>query len=490
MKRLISLLSIMMTACGAYAQSIVCEKQGSTAVQLGEGKAAVSFVSSQSDWVIKSIKGDSEQPRSKSADGKKFVYEFRMDVSKDHERTYILGRKGSAITDQCVVKSLRPGIRVTFNLEEQADTLQRIEAQLGSSPGVYPVEGKACVEITTAVKGLTITTGWPMQESVSSNGARVINVIVDVNELKRLESSRDSLATVMKKLEDADDYENMEGVMKAINELEAKYNVRAEMTIGGKGIKGIPIQLADLGMKEKRRYAVVSITETFESLFTHAEELYAAFPNHAEFSYFEAAQLAYKAAFEHNDCPHDTRENIRTKRDTLLSIRNNIYLIEAVAAKSKKAETEKGFECDEVYKYLGSEMNYINRLLSYHPEMKAVKELKSQLVERIQSHPKGKFKSGEETIMHKRETLSGHVSFKSKYISIPFERMRVYATSSPKIADSKSRIIGKVNEDGTYSVVKPDGITPLYVYVTGEKDNAHFVAEGTTTLDIIIKTNK
>ena len=100
------------------------------------------------------------------------------------------------------------------------------------------------------------------------------------------------------------------------------------------------------------------------------------------------------------------------------------------------------------------------------------------------------FQTGEETIMHKRETLSGHVSFKSKYISIPFERMRVYATSSPKIADSKSRIIGKVNEDGTYSVVKPDGITPLYVYVTGEKDNAHFVAEGTTTLDIIIKTNK
>lgn len=233
-----------------------------------------------------------------------------------------------------------------------------------------------------------------------------------------------------------------------------------------------------------------NLAKSFDELLADADDYFKGYPTHSDFGYFESAQLAYKAAFEHNDCPPNTRETIRTKRDTLLSIRNNIYLIEAVAAKAKKAEAEKGFESEDVYKYLGSEMNYVNRLVGNHPEMTAIQTLKGQLVERIQSHPKGKFKSGEETIMHKRETLSGKVSFKAKYVSIPFERMRVYATTSPKIADSKSRIIGKVNNDGTYSVVKPEGISPLYVYVTGEKDKAHYVAEGITTLDIIIKTNK
>lgn len=487
MRKHLFILFAALITCSINAQTIVCEKQGTTAIQVGEGMAAVAFLSAQSDWVIKPIKGDTELPRTKSSDGSKYVYEFRMDVSKDRERTYIIGRRGSAITDQCVVKSLRPGIRVTYNLEEQADTLQRIEAQLGGSPGVYPVEGKACIEITTSVRGLEVITGWPKQESLSSNGARTINIVVDVNVLKSIVSRRDSLSSVMKKLEDADDYENMASVLNSINETEEEFNKYAELTIGGRGIKGIPIQLTDLSIKEKRRYAVVSISETFENFVSYARELYAAYPSHIESSYYDAARIAYDNAMKHSDCPHDMIATLRAERDTMASIRRTTLLIEKAELAAKKAEAEKGFESQEVYLYLSGELRFIDRLLKCHPEIEGLQPLRMNVISRSQQHPQGKEKDGEETVMHKRETLSGKVSFKNKNTDIPFNRMKVYACPTPKIQDGQSRIIGKVNEDGTYSVVKPVGMEPLYVYVTGEKDNAHHVPAGIQTLDIIIK---
>ena len=62
--------------------------------------------------------------------------------------------------------------------------------------------------------------------------------------------------------------------------------------------------------------------------------------------------------------------------------------------------------------------------------------------------------------------------------------MRVYATTTAKIANGKSHVIGKVNADGTFSVIKPDGKD--YIYVSGEKDNAHYIG-GTSHIDIIVK---
>ena len=234
------------------------------------------------------------------------------------------------------------------------------------------------------------------------------------------------------------------------------------------------------------------LAKNFDELLADAEEYYKGYPSHTDFGFFEAAQLAYKAAFDHNDCPLDTREVIRTKRDSLLSIRNGIYLIEQTAKKAELLEKEKGFESVEVYKRLGAQLNYADKLLTVHPEMNGVKALREQLVRRIQTHPQGKMQTGTETVIHKRETLSGTVSFKSKYMALEFSQMRVYATTSRTIKGAKSRIIGKVNNDGTYSVVKPVDennrpVSPLYIYVTGEKDEAHYVPEGTTTMDIIVK---
>lgn len=230
-----------------------------------------------------------------------------------------------------------------------------------------------------------------------------------------------------------------------------------------------------------------NLEKSFDELLDIAKKYYKEYPSHVESSYYDAARIAYDNAINHSDCPHDLREKIREERDTMASIRRNTYLIEAADAKAKQFEKEKGFESDEVYKYLGGEVRFADRILQFHPEIKGIQTMKDSVLERLKQHPKGKKEDGTEVVVHQREKVSGTVKFKSKYMQIPFEKMRVFGTNSPKIQNGKSHIIGKVNPDGTYSVVKPSDIQPLYIYVTGEKDNAHYVAEGMTELDILVK---
>ena len=170
----------------------------------------------------------------------------------------------------------------------------------------------------------------------------------------------------------------------------------------------------------------------------------------------------------------------------MASLRRNTYLIEAAEAKAKEYENKKGFECDEVYKYLSGELRFANRILQSHPEITGIMNIKERVLARLRSHPKGQ-NVVETTVTKQRETISGTISFKNEYMTIPFQNMRVFATTSSKIKDGQSRKIANVKTDGTYNAVKPDGMDPLYIYVTGEKDDAHYVPKGTTTMDIIVK---
>ena len=231
-----------------------------------------------------------------------------------------------------------------------------------------------------------------------------------------------------------------------------------------------------------------NLEKSFDEILGIAKDYYNEYSSHTESSYYDAARIAYDNAIKHSDCPHELIATLREESDTMASIRWTIILIEKAETAAKKAEAEKGFNSSEVYKYLSGELRFINRLLKYHPEITGLQSLKNSVIRRSQEHPKGKEIDGEETVMHQRETLSGKVSFKNEYNTIPFNRMKVYASSSPEInKNTRSRVIGKINDDGTYSVVKPVDMNPLYIYVTGEKDNAHYVSSGTTTLDIVIK---
>jgi len=232
---------------------------------------------------------------------------------------------------------------------------------------------------------------------------------------------------------------------------------------------------------------VPNLTDSFDDLMSIAKEYYANYPTHKESSFYDAARIAYDNAIEHHDCPLELREKIRVERDTMASLRRYTYLIEAAEQKAGQYEKQKGFECDEVYKYLGGSVRFANRILRYHPEMEVVRQYRDELLTRLQSHPKGKKEDGDTIVVKHRETISGTIRFKNEYMAIPFNKMHVYATSSPTIQDSSSRIIGRVNADGTFKVVRPVDVHPLYIYVTGEKDVAHPVNTETKYLNITIK---
>ena len=229
-----------------------------------------------------------------------------------------------------------------------------------------------------------------------------------------------------------------------------------------------------------------NLEKSFEDLLEVAKDYYKNYTSHTESSYYDAAKIAYDKAIEHNDCPHNMRELIRAERDTMASLRRNTYLIEAADAKARQFEKEKGFDSDEVYKYLSGELRFANRILMSHPEITGINDIKEHVLARLQTHPKGQ-NIVETTVTKQRETISGTISFKNEYMAIPFKNMRVFATSSPKIKGGQSHKIADVKADGSYSAVKPDGINPLYIYVTGEKDNAHYIPQGTTSMDIIVK---
>lgn len=229
-----------------------------------------------------------------------------------------------------------------------------------------------------------------------------------------------------------------------------------------------------------------NLEKSFDEILAIAKDYYKEYPSHTESSYYDAARIAYDNAINHNDCPQNIRETIREERDTMASLRRNTYLIEAAEAKANQFEKEKGFDSDEVYKYLSGVIRFADRILTTHPEIARIQNIKDNTLARLHNHPKGQ--TIVETIVTKqRETISGFISFKNEYMAIPYKKMCVFATSSPKIQNGQSRKIAYVNEDGTYSAVKPDGIDPLYIYVTGEKDKAHHVPQGVTSMNILVK---
>lgn len=255
-----------------------------------------------------------------------------------------------------------------------------------------------------------------------------------------------------------------------------------------------PVDFATLGVESVRSGATYRMNverpileATFDDFLATARQYYQDYPQHADFNFYEAANVAYKNVINHNDCPMDQRETYRSEMDRLLAIRRDVYLIEQAAQRVQQAEAKEGFSCSDVYKYLGAQVTFADRILKNYPECTAVAGLRDRVQARQQTHPDSKVEAGTETIVRQREQLSGTVSFKNPYMAKPFDKMRVYASPTQKIQGARSRIIGSIKADGTYSVVKPDDITPLYVYVSGEKDDAHYVPQGTTHLDIVVK---
>ncbi len=481
------------------------------------GKAGVIFIGESNDYVITSSdKSDGEcQTPYKIGDR----YEYRMTINlngkKNVSRTFTVTKRGTPYQGKSEQKDVVADFNSTYII---AEVNTKIGSNESVSDGTYLMEKGntpvlACIEITVPQDlNLNVNVNKALNAEISKTakaGNIVYSLVFDTRRFSQLQAVVNDLNKQLSELEAKANSEKDENVKKQLwaqqDRIQDTLLVQAEadlanaavITIEGKGVNTLtidPSKVRNLRPKAQLLYGVVVVEKevikeralTFEEALAVAKDKYKDYPKHIESSYYDAAREAYDKVLAHKDCPLDVREVIRAERDTMASLRRNTYLIEAADAKAKQFEKEKGFNCDEVYKYLSGELRFANRILSSHPEITGINDIKEHVLARLQTHPKGQ-NIIETTVTKQRETISGTISFKNEYMAIPFQNMRVFATSSPKIKGGQSRKIANVKADGTYSAVKPDGIDPLYIYVTGEKDDAHYVPQGTTSMNIIVK---
>lgn len=476
MKKILFLLIGFLVSLHIQSQNeltIDKEKMQEADVNLN-GKSGVDFIARTKDLIIKTNNPSDAVPKAKLNAKGEYVYSMLLDVSSSKERRFNISRKGTTfITEPLVKKGLKPNHRLTFLVEGLASWQTYLELVKQSLHGAaHFVQGEACIEFTTELSDLKIEPSknlkYKINHSKSASGANIIQVIIDTHALKSIKEGNQTIYQ-----------EILKNTIKIYGEGTNVVQMPAEdMETVGSNVK-IPYTVSP-AIKTAFKEA------TYDELITTAREYWMDYPQHAESSFYDAARVAYDKAIEHKDCPQAEREAIRAERDTMASIRRTTYLMEMADKKAVQYEQEKGFDSDEVYRYLGGEARFADRILKYHPEIKKIQQLRDEIITRLQKHPKGQNVT-EQIVTRQRETLSGSVSFHNKYMAIPFNKLRIYATSSPKIQSGQSHYIGKVNDDGTYKIVKPDHIKPLYIYVTGEKDNAHYVQEGLTQLNIEIR---
>lgn len=478
------------------AQTIICEKQGAPveASGLDAGMASIVFRSTLGDWIIKQKqKHDGDVECRYHKEGKENVYEFLVDVSKASERTYTLNRPGNLITGECVVKGLRKGYRVIYNLSEQAeDNLQRIEANQVEG-GSFFEENSACVEITTEIKNLTLTTGWQVKESAAPNGARILEAFVNLQDLNNKKAELDSLNTLLTKkkeecerlykayfakvdrVENADNdtimLKNAEREIKALELEVAKadsiYKRFATLTIGGAGIKPLSIDLTDLALKKLYRYTVKALTESFDDLLRSARSYRDGKNSHTEFGYYEAGRLAYENAMRHKDAPHSQLESLQDELNQFLDVRQYIWYLHRAQVLADSVEQEQGTEAEGVYKNLMVRCNVAKKIMQLYPEIEGVQEIYNSTHLRLSAHPLYKNRMTE-TVTVQRQVISGKV-VKGPSFLFNVSGLRVYAVSfSGKVKNSDyKKEIGRIRQDGSFRIVLTE--PTKYIYIEGEK---------------------
>lgn len=476
------------------------------------GKGGAKFIASKADYVIRTtFKDDAVCDKARKV-GEHYEYEMLLDISKGKSRVFVVSKKGSPISGKSDQLNINADEYRFFSIEEPgtliAITTQRIDSKSHFAKGEDPVE--ALIEIKSAVQLSEITASKLIKISQTGgtkgkDGTYNYGIVVNAKQLPLLKEKAQKAHELYRAKDESANSSWTDEQWKELDQLRENrdnasndYADAVTISLQGKNTNRVllrPDLIERLTPKDKLvcnidllgQTDTIIHEQTYQEALAVAKERYKNYPLHTESSYFDAARNAYDVVLAHKDCPINMRESIRAERDTMASIRRNTYLIEAAEAKAKQFEQEKGFECKEVYRYLGGVVRFANRILASHPEITGIQTIKEKTLKRLESHPDSKKEDGTETIVHQREKVNGTISFKNKYMAIPFEKMRIFGIDRPKIKEGKSHIIGKVNADGTFSVVKPDNIKPLYIYVTGEKDEAHYVGDGDVNMNIVVK---
>lgn len=253
----------------------------------------------------------------------------------------------------------------------------------------------------------------------------------------------------------------------------------------GAGAIELPQEI--LPFKEQTVYRIYlevpDLNVTYDELLAEAIEYDDDYPLHTESVYFLAAANAYEAASKHKDCPLDKKDDLQRQANRMLNIRKAIYKVERCGELAQDLEQKYGFTHDSVYLYLQAKYKNLDRVIISYPEIKSLTPLRDEAWNQLQQHPNSK-KTETITVMEKRQTITGKVT-RTSDSDIPLSSLGIYASQREDVSKKEARYsavtIGKVNADGTFSVIMPDDYS--YIYVSGEK-KAHYISPEMTTLNI------
>lgn len=426
----------------------------------------------------------------RTADGE-YVYKVRADIKADKVK-FVFNRRGKALQAELGC-SLKKNYWRACRVEEVANPID-CEDQTGSNQ-FSGKEDMALVEFSSAIQGFKVEPSKLLKCEVISeqqtNNIAVtqIKVMIDSKALKQTKEEAAKTEQEFKQLDNKQD--KTEEEWNKLDELKAKSeqlaNQLTEMSqirISAPNSNVMYIDISDLGYKGRKAYVVMPLTESYEALLATARKYMAEYPSHTESAYYDAARTAYDKVIERDDCPIDMREVIRSERDTIASIRKYTYFAEEAERKAQKAEAEQGFESADVYKYLSGRYKFINRLLTYHPEIQGLIAMGEATWEKLSKHPQAS-KMVQVTTMVQRQNIRGKVTITSPYDPRPLNSLHVNVAMqkdvSKKEARQSSRMVGNVAADGTFSIIMPDGYN--YIFIDGEK-KAHLVTPDMTDINI------
>lgn len=495
------IILVVLLGHSSYAQQMITVSQNAAKTKNDNtlnGKAGVIFAANSDDMIITtSIKKDPQSPKPIKKGGK-FYYELIIDVSASKARFFTIAKYGttnSQKTDKVILESNK---LLYFDIEQVENGIDLKLAPNTDMGWINGKKGEALIEFNSKTK---LTINCPnlkhtIRSGKSLAGTYLDSLIFDATQYgdlvqresilsDELEKANQRMSQEAETMDDAtyntlsakiplltQELNDVSGQLAELLKIEISGNATNVLTIDYNQIK----YMKPMGLL---KYNIVVLNEivikeaSFEETLETAKKRYKEYPNHTDFNFYDGAMTAYNEAMSHKDCPDNMRPSLQAEYDSIVSMRKWVNFYER--AKNLVIEAEKN--SDNEYKYLGVELKVVNHILKYHPEITRFEKIKQNIRNQIHQHPKG-------THTIKRQRVSGRISFANESEKEPFASLKIFASPTKKIDREQSDQIGKVNNDGTYSVLIPDRFN--YIYVTGEK-NAHYIGNGTEKLDIIIK---
>lgn len=231
------------------------------------------------------------------------------------------------------------------------------------------------------------------------------------------------------------------------------------------------------------------LEKSFDELLADARKYYDERADNTRFNYYDAAKIAYEKAIEHNDCPLNLRDTLKTEYNDVLFMRKYTHHHESATDSISKYASLKGNSSDDVFKWLLADHKILGMLLDKHPEMTALATADADVQQRISRHPKGTTTVKQEVTMH-RQRITGTITLSGNY-TMPLNSISIYASPYATVKkDSRAslKLLGKANAKGEFNVIMPTGMN--FIITSAEmthKADAHYVSPNDTKIDIYVK---